>query len=48
MILNNQELAKIQGGGKSKKTYGLLIALGGVIALAVGIIDGYLRPLKCN
>lgn len=45
MELSNQELNSIIGGAK-KVSYGLL--LGGIITLIIGIIDGYLRPLKCN
>lgn len=45
MELNQDELAHIYGGG-SKIGIGILI--GGIITLIVGIIDGYLRPLKCN
>lgn len=39
------ELNKITGGGISLGT-AALISLG--IAFVVGVIDGYLRPLKCN
>ena len=45
MELSNQELSNIIGGAK-KVSFGLMI--GGIITLIVGIIDGYLRPLKCN
>ena len=45
MELSNQELNYIVGGAK-KVSYGLLF--GGLITLIIGIIDGYLRPLKCN
>ena len=37
------ELKKIQGGGMG---IGLLVAAG--IIFVIGIIDGYVRPLKCN
>ncbi len=43
MILNEQDLLKIQGGSKS-----LLIALGAVGVFIAGVIDGFIRPLKCN
>lgn len=33
-------------GGASKLGIGLII--GGLVTIIVGIIDGYLRPLKCN
>lgn len=45
MELNNQELYQIEGGA-SKFAIGLTI--GGIITLLIGIVDGYLRPLKCN
>ena len=47
MVLNNRELMNIRGGASYKKIgFGIIIsALGSFI---VGIIDGYLRPLKCN
>lgn len=45
MELSNQELMNINGGTK-KVTFGLIA--GGLITLIIGIIDGYLRPLKCN
>lgn len=44
MILEEKELIKIQGGGK----YSFLIAIGAIGTFIVGIIDGILRPLKCN
>lgn len=43
MELNNQELKKVNGGGFG---LGLLISAG--VVLLAGIIDGYVRPLKCN
>lgn len=45
MELSNQELNYIVGGAK-KVSFGII--MGGIITLIVGIIDGYLRPLKCN
>ena len=45
MELNNQELTYIVGGAK-KISFGIIV--GGIITIIVGIIDGYLRPLKCN
>ncbi len=41
--LNDQELQKVSGGGA-----GLWLAIGGVLLLAIGILDGYRNPLKCN
>lgn len=43
--LNKQELMNINGGGISLGA-GLLIGAG--IVFLIGIIDGYVRPLKCN
>lgn len=45
MELSNEELNHINGGGV-KLSAALII--GGAITLIVGIIDGYLRPLKCR
>lgn len=44
MKLQNEELINIQGGAK----YGLLFALGAAAVFIIGVIDGILRPLKCN
>ena len=44
-ILTNNELKQIQGGGISLGL-GLIIAAG--ITFIIGVIDGYIRPLKCN
>ncbi len=41
--LNKQDLMQIQGGGLG---IGLLIAAG--VIFIIGVIDGYMRPLKCN
>ena len=43
--LNNKELMQVKGGGISLGT-GLLITAG--VVFVIGIIDGYVRPLKCN
>ena len=47
MVLNNQELLAVRGGASYKKI-GLGIILSALGSFIVGIIDGYLRPLKCN
>lgn len=44
MILKENDLIKIQGGAK----YSFLIALGAIGVFIAGVIDGILRPLKCN
>lgn len=45
-MLNDVELTNVYGG-KSASYTGLLI-VGGIITFIIGVIDGYLRPLKCN
>ena len=44
--LTAQELLEINGGGKFKWSVGLII--GAAATFIVGLIDGILRPLKCN
>ena len=44
MVLDEKELIKIEGGAK----YSFLIAIGAIGTFIAGIIDGILRPLKCN
>ena len=41
--LEKNELKKISGGGLGT---GLLIGAG--VIFLIGVIDGYIRPLKCN
>ncbi len=43
--LSKEELMKVQGGGITLGT-GLLIGAG--IVFLIGVIDGYIRPLRCN
>lgn len=45
MILKEQELQNITGGGISYSILGIIGAIGVFIA---GVVDGILRPLKCN
>ena len=45
LLVTVNELNEIIGGAK-KTSFALLI--GGIITVIIGIIDGYLRPLKCN
>ena len=45
MILKEQELQNITGGGISYSILGIIGAIGVSIA---GVVDGILRPLKCN
>ncbi len=44
-ILTNDELKKVDGGGFS---VGFMIGLGIVVTFLIGVIDGIVRPLKCN
>lgn len=44
-ILNDCELMSIEGGAIKKSLIVGLVAIGVLVA---GIIDGLLRPLKCN
>lgn len=44
-ILEEKELFEVNGGGsKIAWVFGVL----GITALIAGIVDGLLRPLKCN
>lgn len=43
--IKKQELLKINGGGFSAG-FGLFIGAG--IVFLIGLIDGFVRPLKCN
>jgi hypothetical protein len=45
MKLSNESLYEISGGGLSKAA---LTALAAVGIFLVGVIDGIMRPLKCN
>lgn len=44
-MLTNEEMNLVTGGA-IKLTIGIFF--GSLITLLVGIIDGYLRPLRCN
>jgi bacteriocin-like protein len=44
-LLSNEELKNISGGGITLIT-GMLITSG--IIFLIGVIDGFVRPLKCN
>ncbi len=43
--LSKEELVKVNGGGISLGV-GLLIGAG--VIFIIGVIDGFMRPLKCN
>jgi len=44
-MLTNNEMINIDGG---RINWGLVSIISGAVALVVGIIDGFFRPLKCN
>lgn len=44
--VKQKKLSEIKGGGGISFGAGLLIAAG--VVFVIGIVDGYLRPLKCN
>jgi hypothetical protein len=44
-LLNNIELNDIHGGGFG---IGFFALIAGLVSFVVGIVDGYVRPLKCN
>lgn len=44
-ILANSELKNIYAGGVK---IGIVAAIVGVVTFVVGVVDGYLRPLKCR
>ena len=41
--LDKKELMKINGGG-----LGIGLFIGACVVFVCGVIDGYVRPLKCN
>lgn len=41
--LNSRELKNIDGGG-----IGLVLGLIAGVSFVIGVIDGYVRPMKCN
>ncbi len=42
--VTDNELKTIKGGAG----IGTYILIGGLVVFVIGIIDGYIRPLKCN
>lgn len=44
-MLNNVELNNIRGGGIGA---GVISLIAGLITFVIGVVDGYVRPLKCN
>lgn len=43
--LNNKQLLEIKGSGIK---LGLMFLIGTAISFTFGIVDGYVRPLKCR
>ena len=43
--ISKNELMSVNGGGFS---IGLGFLIGGLATFIIGVIDGYVRPLKCN
>ena len=43
--LTNEEMKKINGGAAN---IGLWLGIGAGISFLIGLIDGIIRPLKCN
>jgi hypothetical protein len=44
-LISNEELKDIYGGGFFAC---LVILVAALVTFAIGVIDGYVRPLKCN
>jgi len=47
MVLDSENLLNVYGGSSAKKV-GIGIIIAALGSFIVGIIDGFLRPLKCN
>ncbi len=45
MEMNQKELMKVNGGGIS---FGLGLLISAGIVFLIGVVDGFVRPLKCN
>ena len=43
--LNDKELMNVNGGGVN---IGLVVGIAAGITFLIGLIDGIVRPLKCN
>ena len=44
-MLTNKEMLNVEGG---RINWSIVSFIGAGLALLAGIIDGFLRPLKCN
>lgn len=47
MVLNKDKLLTVYGGSSVKKV-GIGIIIAALGSFIIGVIDGFLRPLKCN
>lgn len=45
MEMNQKELMKVNGGGIG---FGLGLLISAGIVFLIGVVDGFVRPLKCN
>lgn len=43
--LNRNDLLNITGGGFG---FGIAICLGALVTFLIGVVDGYVRPLRCR
>lgn len=43
--LNQNEMEQIQGGAVN---WAIVAGVGTAISFVIGVIDGYINPLKCN
>lgn len=43
--ISDEELMNINGGGMS---LGWIVGIGAGVTFLIGLIDGIIRPLKCN
>lgn len=43
-VIKKEELIKVQGGFKLGLIFGISVA----VTFIIGVIDGIVRPLKCN
>ena len=46
--LNNKELMKVEGGSFSFGVGALIAGIAAGVTFIIGVIDGIVRPLKCN
>lgn len=43
--INNIELKQITGGAFS---FGMALIIGGLATFIIGVVDGFVRPLRCR